>query len=103
MESVFPDPAAVKGVKMSSDHSDEIILTDPDPLGTIAALAIDPANSKVLFAAAGTKESPALFVSRDYGKTWKKQVDLPAVPRRLWIDPNSSADTRTLFMADLPT
>jgi len=98
---VFPDPAAVKGVKMSSDHSDEIILTDPDPLGTIAALAIDPANSKVLFAAAGTKESPALFVSRDYGKTWKKQVDLPAVPRRLWIDPNSSSDARTLFMADL--
>jgi len=30
---VYPSPAAVKGVKMNSDHSDEQILADPDPLG----------------------------------------------------------------------
>src|SRR3979409_91648 len=27
---VYPSPAAVKGVKMNSDHSDEQILADPD-------------------------------------------------------------------------
>ena len=96
---VYPSPSAVKGVKMNSDHSDEQILADPDPLSTIAALAVDPSNSQVLYVAAGTKESPALFVSRDYGKSWKKQVNLPDVPRRIWVDPHSAANARTLFLA----
>ncbi|HSY90610.1 MAG TPA: hypothetical protein VK812_04515, partial [Candidatus Binatus sp.] len=89
----------VKGVKMNSDHSDEQILADPDPLSTIAALAVDPSNSQVLYVAAGTKESPALFISRDYGKSWKKQLNLPDLPRRIWVDPHSPADARTLFLA----
>ena len=96
---VYPNPSAVKGVKMNSDHSDELILADPDPLVAIAAMAVDPADSKILYVAAGPKESPALFVSRDYGKTWQKQASLPDVPRRLWIDPHSSADARRLFLA----
>ena len=96
---VYPSPSAVKGVKMSSDHADEQILADPDPLSEIAALAVDPSDSKTLYAAAGTKESPALFVSRDYGKSWQKQVALPDVPRHLWVDPNSAADGRSLFLA----
>ena len=96
---VYPSPSAVKGVKMSSDHADEQILADPDPLSEIAALAVDPSDSKTLYAAAGTKQSPALFVSRDYGKSWLKQVGLPDVPRRLWVDPNSAASGRNLFLA----
>ena len=75
-ELVYPNPSAVKGVKMNSDHADEQILADPDPLTEIAALAVDPSDSKILYAAAGKKESPALFISRDYGKSWQKQVEL---------------------------
>ncbi len=100
---VYPNPSAVKGVRMNSDHSDEQILADPDPLGTIAAMTVDPANSQVLYAAAGTKESPALFVSRDFGKSWQKQADLPDVPRRIWVDPHSRPDARTLLMASAHT
>ena len=96
---VYPSPSSVKGVKMNSDHSDETILADPDLLTEIAALAIDPSDSKTLYAAAGTKESPALFVSRDYGKSWEKQVSLPDVPRHIWVDPNSAGDHRRLFLA----
>jgi photosystem II stability/assembly factor-like uncharacterized protein len=66
---------------------------------TIAALAVDPSNSQILYAAAGAKDSPALFVSRDYGKSWQNQAALPDVPRRLWVDPHSAADARTLFLA----
>jgi photosystem II stability/assembly factor-like uncharacterized protein len=71
---VYPSPSAVRGVRMNSDHVTNRFWQQPDPLKTIAALAIDPANSQVLHAAAGTKESPALFVSRDYGKSWQKQA-----------------------------
>jgi photosystem II stability/assembly factor-like uncharacterized protein len=98
---VYPIPSSVKSVKMNSDHADEDILADPDPLGSIAALAVDPADSKVLYAAAGTKENTALFVSRDFGKSWQKQVDIPSRPRWIWVDPNSPANSRTLFVADL--
>lgn len=96
---VYPNPSAVKGVNMNSDHADEKIVADPDPLGHIAAMAIDPANSNILYAAAGTKESPALFVSSDSGKNWRNQTGLPDVPRRIWVDPNSAKDTRTIFLA----
>ena len=62
---VYPDPSAVKGVKMNSDHADEQILADPDPLGEIAALAVDPSDSKILYAAAGDEgESRALCFAR---------------------------------------
>jgi photosystem II stability/assembly factor-like uncharacterized protein len=100
---IYPSPSAVKGIKMNSDHSDEQILADPDPLTTIAALAVDPSNSQVLYAAAGTKESPALFISRDYGKSWQKRATLPELPRRIWVDPHSPADARTLFLASAHT
>ncbi len=45
------------------------------------------------------KGVPALFISRDYGKSWQKQASLPDVPRRLWVDPHSAANARTLFLA----
>src|SRR5262249_41307137 len=52
---IYPKPSHVKGVKMDSDHSDEDIVSDPDPLGSISAMAIDPSNSKVFYAAAGNR------------------------------------------------
>src|SRR5258707_9130289 len=61
-ELVYPAPDSVKGVKMASDHADEIILADPDPLGTISAMAIDPSDSEILYVTAGDKEKTALFV-----------------------------------------
>src|ERR1700730_12510145 len=72
---VYPDPSSVKAVQMDSDHADENIIADPDPLGTISAMAIDPANSKTLFVAAAGQETSSLFISRDYGRTWEKQAD----------------------------
>ena len=98
-ELLYPAPSTVKGVKMNSDHSDETILADPDPLGEISAMAIDPENSNVFYVTAGDRNKGSLFVSRDAGKTWQKQVDVPGRARRIWLDPRSPADSRTVFMA----
>ena len=80
---VTPAPSAVRGVKMNSDHADETLLVSSDPLGQIYAMAIDPADSHVLYVAAGHRESPSLFVSRDSGKTWQKQAELASGVRRI--------------------
>ncbi len=96
---VYPDPAKIKTIVMRSDHSDENLIADADPLGTLAALAIDPEDSRVLYVAAGKKEHPALLVSRDYGENWERTDALPETPRRIWIDPHSPKQSRTLYIA----
>ena len=98
---VYPKPAAVKGVKMSSDHSDEDVLADPDPLGTISAMAIDPANSKTLYAAAGERNKGpfGLYVSHDAGDSWSKLNDLPGAAMKVFVNQTSSEDLRSVVTA----
>jgi photosystem II stability/assembly factor-like uncharacterized protein len=97
---VYPHPAAIKGVKMSSDHSDEAIVADPDKLGKISALAIDPADSNHLYVAAGPEKQPSsTYVSVDRGKTWQKKGDLSSTAREIWIAPNSQSADRVLYIA----
>ena len=96
---VYPNPANIKNIVMRSDHSDEDLVAEPDPLGDISAMAIDPENSKVLYASADAKSHPALFISRDYGNSWQRVNELPESPRRIWVDPHSPKDSRTLYIA----
>src|SRR5262249_19899959 len=79
---VYPKPAKIKSTVMGSDHWDETLVTDWDPIAAITAMAIDPANSKVLYAK-GNKNPSAFFISRDAGKTWPRQDALPEIPRRI--------------------
>jgi photosystem II stability/assembly factor-like uncharacterized protein len=95
---VYPAPDRIKAIVMPSDHADEELVSDDDPMGLVSALAVDPADSKVLYAT-GDESHLALFVSRDWGKTWTRQNALPETPRRIWIDPNSPRESRTLYLA----
>src|SRR5215467_7825335 len=98
---VYPKPASVKGIKMNSDHSDEEIVADPDPLGSITAMAIDPDDSRTFYVTTGNrrKGSFAIFVSRDAGNSWSKLGDLPDFATRIWVNPRSQAKDRTLVFA----
>ena len=81
---VWPNPASIRSIQMNSDHADERIVAEPNPMGEIVALAIDPENSRTLFVAGRKDNAAALFVSRDFGATWDKSAALPEVPRRIW-------------------
>jgi photosystem II stability/assembly factor-like uncharacterized protein len=98
---VYPNPSSIKSVRMSSDHSDEEIVAEPNPLGSITAMAIDPADSKVLYVTSADRKkgTPALFVSRDGGQSWSKEEDLPELAKRVWVHPSSPASGRRLFLA----
>src|SRR5438552_10094009 len=95
---VYPNPKKIKLIVMKADHADENLVADPDPLGTISALAIDPGNSKVLYASAGDRNHASLFMSRDWGTSWTRQDELPEAPRHIWCDPHSPADSRSLYI-----
>lgn len=98
---VYPKPSSIKGVKMSSDHSDEDIIAEPNPLGSITAMAIDPADSKIFYVTAGDRKqgTSSLFISRDSGESWNKEADLPELVKRVWVNPGSPAGQRTLLIA----
>jgi photosystem II stability/assembly factor-like uncharacterized protein len=95
---ISPAPSTVEGVKMSSDHADEVILAPSDPVGQIHAMAVDPDSSQVLFLVAGEKEKPNLFISLDFGKSWQRQAELTGGVRRIWVDPHPAANARTLLI-----
>src|SRR5205814_706781 len=74
---IYPKLSSVKGIKMSSDHSDEDLIAEPNPLGSITAMAIDPSDSRTFYVAAGDrrKSTFALFTSRDGGENWVRVVE----------------------------
>lgn len=95
---LYPKPTRIKEIVMRADHADEVLVVEPDPLRNMVALAIDPSNSRLLYAAAGGPDHAALFVSRDWGGSWERQDALPETPRRIWIDPKTTPTTRRLFL-----
>src|ERR1041385_2520760 len=98
---IYPRPSTIKGVKMSSDHSDEDIVAEPNPLGGITAMAIDPGDSKIFYVTAGyrKKGTSFLFISRDGGQNWTTAEDLPEVAKKVWVNPSSPASGRMLLIA----
>lgn len=96
---VYPKPSAVKNIRMSADHASETIIADPDPLGTIEALGIDPENDRLLYAAAGNGQRTSIFMSRDGGDSWQEVNKIDGKVLRIWVDPRSAKDERTLLIA----
>ncbi|MEK7409631.1 MAG: hypothetical protein AAB225_31605, partial [Acidobacteriota bacterium] len=96
---VHPGPAAVTGIQMPDDHAGERILAPGAPGGPITALAVDPKNSKTLYAAL----RDSLHVSTDWGRTWKKSGDLPFAARGIYVDPGSPKADRSLYVIGAST
>ncbi len=95
---VYPKPSTISGIRMDSDHADETIVANPDPLGRITALAIDPADSRILYAAGGARAHPSLFVSRDRGESWKLERALQELPLRIWVASHQTGANTRLYL-----
>jgi photosystem II stability/assembly factor-like uncharacterized protein len=98
---VYPKASSIREIKMNSDHADEDLIADPNPLGNITAMAIDPADAKIMYVVAGDKKKgvAAFFVSPDQGANWRKEQELPELAEKLWVNPQSPRGSRTLFIA----
>ncbi len=98
-ELVHPAPADVKEITILEDHAWERVDTKDGGTDSVAALAVDTADSKRLFAVMLDGDSFRLAVSPDAGESWSSAGALPAGGSRVFVDPASPPAERTVYVA----
>jgi photosystem II stability/assembly factor-like uncharacterized protein len=96
---VWPRPETVSAIVMDSDHADETVVAKPNLIGSITSIAVDPADSKILYATAENQGRNEVVVSYDQGRTWRVLLHLSEGPSRLWLDPRSEEHERDIYVA----
>ncbi|MHC4713605.1 MAG: WD40/YVTN/BNR-like repeat-containing protein [Planctomycetota bacterium] len=115
-ELVYPNPKDFEKFVVAGDHGEVgIVLKGKTPVAKpkgrrvvgpaafgsdepLTALAVDPQDSEMLYAAMGRPEDSGLFVSKDYGETWQRAGGLPSPGRKIFVDPESPKDSRTVYV-----
>jgi hypothetical protein len=64
----------------------------------VTALAIDPENSKKLYAAIQINDTHAFYSSNDGGAHWDKLKDLQEEAMNIYVVPGSPKDNRTVYI-----
>jgi len=113
---VHPDPSKVRKIVFVGDHAAERIILKGESYGVpasakgnlqamanytreaVVALAVDPADSRTLYAAIAARGKTRFCVSTDWGRTWKNQCVLPADALKIYVDPQSPPGRRTLYV-----
>ncbi|HYK89810.1 MAG TPA: hypothetical protein VE398_13615 [Acidobacteriota bacterium] len=95
---VFPRPKAVERLEMADDHGGARLASEGGSYPTITALAVDPADSHLLYAAISVAGEVSLQVSEDGGTNWKKDAPLPGGARKIYVDPRSPSGNRRLYV-----
>ena len=95
----YPDPADVIGKVSKGDHGAEVIFPKDSTRRSVLAFAIDPTQSKNLYAAISIDQDVALYTSVDGGAKWTKEKEFDHDVKNLYIDPSSPAGQRTVYVA----
>jgi len=96
---VYPKPSEITGVISKGDHAEELLVTRDNTRRIVQAMAIDPFQSKKIYAAVKIDRSVALFVTDDGGNEWKKEKDMEQDVKAIFIDPLSPLSQRTIYIA----
>ena len=96
---VYPSSPDVR-LMMPDDHATPEYLAHQEPAGRVLALAIDPDDSRKLYATIQEKSDVELYFSSDRGAQWQRltERELREGGRRILIDPHSPAADRTLYI-----
>ncbi len=95
---VHPAPGSIRGIRMGDDHARVELVTAGRYRDSIIALAVDPADSKTLYAAVERDSKVGFAISRDHGVTWKRTETLPDGAMKIYVDPDSPPDDRTVYV-----
>ncbi len=82
---ILPRPQSVHGISMADDDAERSFQVADGPGGAVSALALDPDNSQVLYAALRSGPGYALWTSPDAGATWREEGSLGEGVSHLWV------------------
>lgn len=85
----YPNPKSITGIARANDHAGESLMTNGQSSGQITALAIDPSNSRALYAALRMGDSNQIQFSPDGGASWQVAASSPGIVHTISIDPHS--------------
>jgi photosystem II stability/assembly factor-like uncharacterized protein len=94
----YPSPSIVRGIVSQGDHASERVVTKDSTLHKVLAFAVDPADSKKLYAAISVDDQQSFYKSSDGGVSWKKERELMGETKNIYIHPNSPPTDRTIFI-----
>lgn len=96
---IYPGISEINRIVSKGDHAEEILVTSDSTSRDVLALAVDPSDSKKLYAAIEINNSIAFYISDDGGKSWKQEKELEDRVIKIFIDPSSPTDNRSIFIA----
>ena len=97
-EIIFPGHSEIQGIVSRGDHAEEILITRDSTRLHVYALAVDPDNSKILYAAASVNNSLAFYVSDDQGVNWTREKDLTNRVKNIYVVPSSPKENRSIYI-----
>jgi photosystem II stability/assembly factor-like uncharacterized protein len=92
---LLPRPNDVLKTTVGDDHASEYHHVRQGPGADIDALAVDPDDTRSLYAAIGN----SIYQSGDGGANWRRTAELSGGMSALWIDRGSPKDERTVYAA----
>jgi len=96
---VYPAPADITSVISQGDHASEIIVTKDHAHSSMTAFAVDPADSRNLYAGIVVNGETGFYTSSDRGDHWVKDTVLEDGVRRIFVVPSSTTENRTVYVA----
>jgi photosystem II stability/assembly factor-like uncharacterized protein len=96
---LYPAASEITAVISKGDHAENVIVTKDSARRHVQALAIDPSDTRKLYAAIAIDDKAGLYVSSDGGGSWKKETDVQTPVRNIFIDPSSPPGNRTIYVA----
>ena len=96
---LYPAPGDIKRIISKGDHATEVVVTNDSTDRRVLSFAIDPADSKKLYAVIAIDGNIALHISGDGGQTWTKEKELQDKVKNIYINPSSPKENRTIYFA----
>jgi len=91
---LYPHPSEIVDIVSKGDHAHEIMVTKDNIPITVLALAVDPDNSKKLYAAIEIGSEISFFTSNDWGENWTKKLILSDGSKDIFGDSSSPTNNR---------
>jgi photosystem II stability/assembly factor-like uncharacterized protein len=94
----YPSPSEVTGIVSQGDHANEKVVTKDGTERKVQALAVDPADSRKLYAVISMDGKSAFYSSKDGGASWRKERELEGKTKNMYIHPGSPERDRTIYI-----